>query len=63
MGGFPELRLSPGPSQNLWLATHNHAFQSWDRLLQLIEPHRPDLVDDGDRPLSWEECSELRAYG
>ena len=43
-------------SQNLWLAMYNHAFQAWEQLLQLIEPHRQALVDDLDRPLSWEEC-------
>ena len=47
-GPPPSGAMSSTGSQDLWLAMRNHAIQAWDRLLQLIQPHRQALV--GDRP-------------
>ena len=50
------LRIRPTGPADLWHEIYEHQFHDWNTLLSMVDKYRKYLIEDPNRPFSWEEC-------
>ena len=50
------LHIRPTGPADLWHEIYEHQFHDWNTLLSMVNKYRKYLIEDPNRPFSWEEC-------